>query len=110
METPELKRLFNEVKNEMPEQTDDKFVGAESIITILIFFGLKILLPEIQEWVKLGFAFIPLYRQKLEAKLKQYALEKGLDYKTAEIASAKIAEKINEDNISALINELQSKP
>lgn len=108
MEISELKKIQIEINNELPVETNEKFVGIETIITILLFNGLKLLIPEIREWIKLGFSAIAINRLSIEQKLKEYALEKGLNYKQAQIIAEKIAQKINENNAESILTELQA--
>jgi hypothetical protein len=103
---PALAELFNIAKNQITPETEVKFVGLESIITILVYHGLKFLLPELKEWLKLGFSVVVIKRLEIEKKLKEYAVEKELDYKTASDASGIIVKNINEDNIGKIISEL----
>lgn len=110
MKTPALNDLIQKTKSEIqPDSEGKKFMDADAVITFLVLHGLKILLPELKEWVKLGFLKITLWRLKIEKKLKDYALEKELDFKTAQIASQKIAQNINENNIKNIITELEQK-
>lgn len=106
-----LDNLIEEVKNEIPVEIDKKFIDIEisTVVTILVFQGLKIFLPELKEWIKLGFSVIALKRLELEKNLENYALEKELNYGIAEKASKKIVENITEQNISRIIDELEQK-
>lgn len=107
MENPTLSKLLQDTKKEIPVEKDTKFVDANTILTILVFQGLKILLPEIREWIKLGFSRIVLKRLEIEKRLKEYALEKELHYDYAAKAANKIAQNINEKNIQNVIQELE---
>ena len=94
-------------KEQIHPETGKKFFDTETVIAILIFQGLKIMLPEIKEWLKLGFSKIVLKRLEIEKRLQDYALSKELDFGTAKEASEKIARNINEKNIENIINELE---
>ena len=65
------------------------------------------LLPELREWAKLGATAIAMKRQQLRQRLREYALEKELDFPAAEQAAEVIADKINEENLERIIDELQ---
>ena len=108
MATPKLNDLVHQTENQIQTDTETKFVDVNTIVTILVFQGLKMLLPEIREWVKLSFSKIVLKRLEIENRLKDYALEKELDFKTAQEASEKIAQNINEDNIKQIVAELEN--
>lgn len=108
MATPALNDLLQKTKAEIQPDPEKKFVDLDTVLTILIYQGLKILLPEIREWIKLGFSKIVLKRLEIEKRLKDYALEKELDFKMAEKSARKIALNINEKNIKSIIQELDN--
>ncbi len=89
------------------ERIDERFVGWDAIVAILVYQGIKLLLPELKEWIKLGASAITLKRQEIRKKLSDYAKEKELDFPQAEKAASVIAEKINEENIGNIIKELE---
>jgi hypothetical protein len=107
MSTPALNDLIQKSRNGITTAAGKKFIDIDTVVTILVFQGLKMLLPEIKEWVKLGFSKIVLKRLEIEKRLKDYALEKELDFQTVAQATEKIAQNINENNISGIINELE---
>lgn len=108
MATPTLSKLLQDVKSEVPVEQGKKFIDPDTILTILIYQGIKMLLPELREWIKLGFSRIVLKRLEIEKRLKKYALEKELYYDYAEKAASKIAQNINEKNIKDVITELEN--
>jgi len=107
MDTPGLDALHQKANTELRVDTEKKFVEVETVLTILIYHGLRLLLPELKEWVKLGLSKIALKRAEIEKRLQEYALEQELDYDTAEKASRNIARNINEDNIQTILHELE---
>lgn len=102
-----LNELIYKTASQIQPDTEKKFVDIDTVVTILVFQGLKILLPEVREWIKLGLSKIVLKRLEIEKRLKDFALEKELDYRVAEKASEKIAKNINEHNIENIISELE---
>jgi hypothetical protein len=107
MTTPALNDLLRKTKAEIQPNAELKFIEVDTVLTILIYQGLKILLPELREWIKLGFSKIVLKRIEIEKRLKDYALEKELDFKSAEKSAQKIAQNINEENIKTIIQDLE---
>ena len=103
-----LNDFIKECSEEKPETTDEKFIGWESLVSILIYEGIKWILPEIREWVKLGATAITLKRLEVKKKLIEYAAEKELDFPAAEKAAEVISNKINEKNINKIIKSLES--
>lgn len=102
-----LEELVSLSKAPIQVDAEKKFIDMDTVVAILVFQGLKVLLPEIKEWIKLGLSAIVLKRMEIEKRLKDFALEKELDYRTAEKASKKIAANINEKNIKNIISELE---
>lgn len=78
-----------------------------SIITVLVMGGLKLCLPELQEWMKLGMTKVALKRQQIEKKLKAYAEQKELDYEAAQKAAGIVAGRLNEENIESVVKALE---
>ncbi len=112
-QSPELQAFVNECVEEYHSGVYDENAKRSAadvafIMTVLISQGLYIMLPEIREWLKLGVAVIALKRQELERKLQEYAREKELDYPTAEKAARIVADRLNEDNIEAVVKALEA--
>lgn len=103
-----LTDFIKECSEAKPESTDEKFVGWEGLVGVLVGAGLKILLPELKEWMKLGASYISLKRQELKKKLIDYAKEKELDFPAAEKAAGVIADRVNEENLGEIINALEN--
>ena len=102
-----LEDFINECAAEKPESGDEKFIGWEALLSLLVYEGLKWVLPEIREWVKLGATTISLKRFELKKKLTDYALEKELDFPAAEKAAEAVANNINEQNLNNIIQALE---
>ncbi len=101
-----LSEFIKECSEARTEQRGEKFVGLESLIAILVYEGIKVLLPELKEWIKLGALKITLKRQEIKKRLIDYAEEKELDFPQAEEAASVIADKINEKNIERIVSDL----
>ena len=109
MDTPAMNHLIERIKTHDFQKSDFKLFDFDTVLTILVFQGLKMCLPELKAWVKLGFSAIATQRLALEKKLKDYALEKELDYQQAEQVAEAIAQNINEENLGSIIQELEAK-
>ena len=105
---PYLEEFANECAQQAPPDTDERFVGWEGLIITLVGIGLTVALPELKEWVRLGAQASSLIRQRLTAKLIQYATEHELDFPAAEKAAELVAERVNEDNVATLVKALES--
>ncbi|MBT34134.1 MAG: hypothetical protein CMO01_31105 [Thalassobius sp.] len=92
---------------EIDSASDEKFVGWETIATILVFQGIPIILPELKEWVKLGMAAVALKRLEIEKKLIDLATEKELDYELAKKTATKVSDNITKDNVKKLISSIE---
>ena len=103
-----LEEFAGQCAKERPPGTDEKFVGWEGLIFILVGVGLKVALPELKEWVRLGAQASSVLRQRLTTKLIEYAIEYELDFPAAEKASELVARRVNEDNVGALAEALES--
>jgi len=103
-----LNDFIKECAQEKPTTDDAKFVGWEELIFTLVGFGLKIILPELKEWVKMGATLITMKRLEIKKKLIKYAMERELDFPAAEQAAEVIANKIDEENITKIIRALES--
>lgn len=53
-----LEDFVKECSESKPESTDEKFIGQEGLVSIIAFEGIKIILPELKEWIKLGASFV----------------------------------------------------
>jgi len=102
-----LQEFIKECSEAKPASTDEKFVGWDNLIFVLVGIGLKVLLPELREWLKLGAIVITTKRLELKKKLLDYAKEHELDYQEAEKAAGVIVDKIDEKNISTLVAALE---
>ncbi len=51
---PAIENFIKECTQEIPKETNEKFVGWETLVTNLVIEGIKIILPEVREWVKLS--------------------------------------------------------
>ena len=99
-----LDEFIAECATETPGPTNERFIGWESLISVLVGSGLTLLLPELKEWVKLGATAITLKRLEIKKRLLDFAKEKEFDY---EKAASVIADKINGKNINKLISALE---
>ncbi len=88
------------------EQTNEKFIGWESLIGILVYQGFLILLPELKGWLKLGAVAIILKRKELEKKLIEYAVEKELDFPQAEKAAVGVSERLDEETLKKIVEAI----
>lgn len=84
-----------------------KFIGVETLVGILVYEGIKVALPEIKEWIKLGASYITMKRQEIRNRLISYAKDKELDFPEAEKAATAISDRINEENIGNIIGALE---
>lgn len=103
-----LEEFASECVQHAPLDTDEKFVGWEDLIFTLVGVGLTVALPELKEWVRLGAQASSVIRQRLTAKLIEYASEHELDSPAAEKAAELVAERVNEDNVGRLVEALES--
>lgn len=103
-----LDAFVKECSADLPPTSDEKFTGWEPIVAVLVFEGLRVLLPELKEWMKLGGSVIALKRQEISQKLEAYALEKELDFPAAEQAAQRIAERIDEATLTRIIGAFEN--
>jgi hypothetical protein len=103
-----VENFVKECSETQLETTGEKFVSWETLFTILVYEGLRLLLPELKEWVRLGAAAVAMKRQELKKQLVAYAKEKELDFPAAEKAAAAIADKINEKTLGRIVKGLQA--
>ncbi len=106
--TDYLNEFVKECASDAPETTDEKFIGWEGLLFTLVGFGLKALVPELKEWIKLGTSAIAIKRLEIKKKLIDYAEKKELDFPAAEKAAEVISNNINEENITKIINALEN--
>jgi hypothetical protein len=104
-----LQSFVKECSEASVETTGEKFTGWESLVGILVYKAMRLLLPELKEWLKLGAAAVALKRQELRDRLIQYAKEKELDFPQAEKAAGQIANRIDEMNLPKIVAELEGK-
>jgi len=90
------------------EQRNEKSIGWESLITVLVYQGFLILLPELKEWLKLGAVAIVLKRKELEKKLIEYAEKKELDFPQAEKAAACVSERLDEKTLKSIVEAIEN--
>ena len=88
------------------EPENERFLGWEALYFVLIYEGIKLFLPEIKAWLKLPAMHLALFRQKLEKKLKEYALEKELDYQKAEKAATRIVAAVDNNLLARLFKTI----
>ncbi len=81
---------------------NERFLGWEALYGVLIYEGNKLCLPEIKAWLKLPAMQLALFRENLEKKLKEYALEKELDYPKAEQTAARIVAAVDNNLLARL--------
>lgn len=103
-----LKKFVEECSKSMPEESDEKFIGWENLIYILVGYSLRLLLPELKKWMKLGAETIAIKRLEIKKKLVDYAKERELDFPQAEIAAEVIADKIDRENLDKIIKALEA--
>ena len=103
-----LEEFASQCTQQGPPDTDEKFVGWEGLIITLVGVGLKVALPELKEWVRLGAQASSVLRQRLTTKLIEYATEHELDFPAAEKAAELVAQRVNEDNVGTLVEALES--
>jgi hypothetical protein len=107
--TTVLENFVSECAALQPEATAEKFIGWEPLISILVFEGLKLILPELKEWVKLGATVVTMKRQELQKKLVEYARDKELDFPAADKAAEAVASRINQENLGRIVSALEGK-
>lgn len=107
MKTPTLNKIIQETKISLNADNSKKSIGIDTVVTILVFQGLKMILPQIKMWIGTGIKKIELKRLEIEKKLKKYALEMELDYQEAVKAANKITKQITAKNIQNIVDELE---
>ena len=104
-----LQNLINDCVESVDDNEKDRFVGWESLFSILVYQGLLIMLPELKEWLKLAASAIALKRLEVKERLIEYAAEKEIDFPQAEIAAGKVSDKLDEKTIKQVVNALKAK-
>jgi hypothetical protein len=104
-----LQNLINDCIESIDDNEKDRFVGWESLFSILIYQGLLIMLPELKEWLKLAASAIALKRQEIKKKLIEFAAERELDFPQAETAADKVADRLDERTIKQVVKALEAK-
>jgi hypothetical protein len=104
-----LQNLINDCIESIDDNEKDRFVGWESLFSILVYQGLLIMLPELKEWLKLAASAIALKRQEVKKKLIEFAAEKELDFPQAETAADKVADRLDENTIKQVVKALEAK-
>jgi hypothetical protein len=103
-----MQNLIMECMQSINDEEKERFIGWESLFSILVYQGLLILLPELKEWLKLGASAVALKRQEVKKKLVQFATDKELDFPQAETAAGKVAERLDENTIKEIIKALET--
>ena len=103
-----LENFAKECAADAPPASGQKFAGWEELVFTLVGFGLKMILPEIKEWIKLGAMPIIMKRLEIKKKLIDYAIEKELDFPAAEKAAEAISNRIDDENIGKLVDALEN--
>ena len=101
----ELRPFIHACAEALPPKSGEKF-NWEPLLAILLYEGMKTMLPELKLWVKLGYQGLLLKRQELQNRLRDWAKQKGLDQSQAEQASRVIAEKMDHSLLAKLLKEL----
>ncbi len=104
---PYLEEFIKTCAETEPEPGDEKFVGWESVVAVLVYEGIKLILPEIREWLKLGASAIALKRLEIRKQLVEYAEKKELEFPQAEKAAEAVANNLNEETLARIVNELK---
>ena len=103
-----LQNFINDCVESVDDNEKDRFVGWESLFSILVYQGLLIMLPELKEWLKLAASAIALKRLEIKERLIDYAAEKELDFPQAEIAAGKVADQLDERTIKQVVKALKA--
>ena len=88
------------------KRSEEKFLGWESLIAILIYQGIKLMLPEVKEWLKIGTEAIALKRQEIRKGLVDYASRNELDFPQAERAAEIVSQRLNEKTLKNIVKVL----
>ncbi|MCG8607464.1 hypothetical protein MJD09_21090 [bacterium] len=103
-----LNDFAKEVAQEKPPTEQFRAIGWEEVVFTLVGVGLKAILPELKEWIRLGTTAITVKRLEIKKRLTDYAREKKLDLQEAEKAAGVIADKITEENVEQLVEALEN--
>ena len=104
-----LQNFINDCVESVDDNEKDRFVGWESLFSILVYQGLLIMLPELKEWLKLAVSAIALKRLEIKERLIDYAAEKELDFPQAEIAAGKVSERLDENTLNEVVKAFEAK-
>lgn len=103
-----LDAFITKCKTEISSKQEQKYKDiGDYVLAILITSGLKTILPELKQWIKLGTSAIVLKRMEIERRLEQYAARKELDMEEARKAAHIVAENVTKENITALVEALE---
>lgn len=89
------------------ESGDKKFIGWETLITLLIYEGIRTFLPEIREWFKLGMTVITLKRLEIRKKLIEFAKKKELEFPQAEKAAKKVSDRLDDAMLKRIMSAVK---
>ena len=104
---PLLDEVYEKCQAQVHEEPEnERFIGWEALYGVLIYEAIKLFLPEIKAWLKLPAMQLALFRQNLEKKLKEYALEKELDYQKAEQAAARVVAAVDNSLLPRLFKAI----
>ncbi len=95
-----LEEFIKTCSETQTEPTGEKYIGWESLVTILVYEGIKLILPEIREWLKLGASAIALERLEIRKRLVEYAEKKELEFPQAEKAAEAVANNLNKETLA----------
>ena len=108
---PELQKFVDDCVVEYCSGTYEEQVERSDAVAyvtlILVAEGLRVMLPELQEWLALGATAIALKRQEIEQKLMNYAKEKELDYTVAKKSAAIVAKRLDEKTLKTIVDALK---
>ncbi len=104
-----LQNLINDCIESIDDNEKDRFVGWESLFSILVYQGMLIMLPELKEWLKLAASAIALKRQEVKKKLIEFAAERELDFPQAETAAGKVSDRLDQNAIKEIVKALEAK-
>ena len=104
-----LQNLINDCIESIDDNEKDRFVGWESLFSILVYQGMLIMLPELKEWLKLAASAIALKRQEVKKKLIEFAAERELDFPQAETAAGEVSDRLDQNTIKEIVKALDAK-
>ena len=99
-----IEGFIENIRQDVRQDTDqDQKFDWGTLITVLVMYGIPIVLPELKAWIKLGMSAVALQREAIKKKLIAYAAERELDFPEAELAAEKVVENIDESNVQKKI-------